>query len=185
MTAPTGTVYRAALLVACWATAFGGLAGCSEEPGRAGTLPSRTASPTPTTTSASPTPTTVEEQVEAAVRAYFAEVTHAAETNDTSRLRHLSTKGCPCYGYVRSFDKLRRQGKYLEGAVWTVDEIRVHDRIGDTALAEVRYTVSPYVARDKNARVLRRFDQQSRHLDFSMVRTEQGWIVGNTFDLEG
>lgn len=185
MTAPTGTVYRAALLVACWATAFGGLAGCSEEPGRAGTLPSRTASPTPTTTSASPTPTTVEEQVEAAVRAYYAELTRAAQTNDTTRLKTMVTRGCPCYRPVRVIERGARRGESTPDARWTIRTLRVHDIVGETALVEVRYDVSAYDVVDRSGKVLAHIGKQTSHFDLSLVKGDRGWVIGNLMDLEG
>ena len=74
MRGPTGTVlFRVALVV----IALTG-AGCSDDPPEAGGLPSN--SPSPSSTSSSPTPATPEEQVEAAVRAYYAELTRAART---------------------------------------------------------------------------------------------------------
>lgn len=185
MTAPTGTVYRAALLVACWATAFGGLAGCSEEPGRAGTLPSRTASPTPTTTSASPTPTTVEEQVEAAVRAYYAELTRAAQTQETAEFRRHVASGCSCARVADSIERVRKAGKSTPDVAWTVEEIVIKEMRDETAVAEVRYRVAPYEVLDAKGRVLKRYEAQRGHVDLSMVKGSRGWIVGNLFDLEG
>ncbi len=69
---PTGTLLRAGLGVVLGLAL---VAGCSDEP-KAGTIkPPRS---TPTTSSATPTPATPEAQIEAAVRAYYAELTRAA-----------------------------------------------------------------------------------------------------------
>ncbi len=72
MRAPAGTLLRAGL-----ALVFGlALVSCTDDPkaGSVGT-PSPTAS-----SSSSPTPSTPEAQIEAAVRAYYAELTKAAQT---------------------------------------------------------------------------------------------------------
>ena len=71
MRAPTGTLLRAGVAIIL------GLAvvSCTDEPDP-GTI--KSPSPTPSSSSASPTPSTPEAQIEAAVRAYYAELTRAA-----------------------------------------------------------------------------------------------------------
>src|SRR5215203_2157406 len=95
MRGPTGTVLLRCALVAGLLL----VPGCTDDPEEPGTLPTRSQSPTPTTTSASPD--TPEEEVEAAVRAYYAELTRAAQTNETEQLRAMVTRRCPCYRPIR------------------------------------------------------------------------------------
>src|SRR3954470_20944028 len=104
MRTPTGTLLRAGLTAV---VSLALVAGCSDDP-EPGTLKTPTA--TPTSTTASPTPTTPQAQIEAAVRAYYAELTKAAQTLDTTEIAKRSTKGCPCYGVVRGIDEIRRKG---------------------------------------------------------------------------
>ena len=105
---------------------------CSGDPPPAGAVDT----PTPSVQSSTPTPTTptpVEQQVEAAVRAYYAELTRAAQTKDTSRLKTMSRTGCPCSGSVRSIDKTRKIGHKIPDAAWTVESSKVHDVIAHSA----------------------------------------------------
>ncbi len=69
MRAPTGTLLRAGLTAI---VSLALVAGCTDD-AEPGTL--KTATATPTSTTAAPTPTTPEAQIEAAVRAYYAELT--------------------------------------------------------------------------------------------------------------
>ena len=179
MRGPTGTVLlryalTAALLV---------VAGCSDEPDEPGTLPSSRQSPSATSTSASPA--TPEEEVEAAVRAYYAELTRAAQTNDVSALKELMTKGCPCYRAVRVISENERQGETTPDAHFRLTSLRVHDLEGDTALAEVRTQDPAYEVIDEGGEVVDRVSSQETHLDLSLVRVEDGrWIIGNWFNLD-
>ena len=83
------------------------LAGCSDKD-EPGTLPK---TPKPSSTSASPTPATPEEEVEAAVRAYYAELTRAAQTNDATVLEDADDYGCPCYRAVKVIKRNEREGE--------------------------------------------------------------------------
>lgn len=180
MSGPTGKAQRSLVVAVAAATVL--VAGCSEQPSRAGSVPPK--KPSPSTTTASPTPQTPEEEIEAAVRAYYEELTRAAQTNDTSRLKTMSTKGCPCYGYVRVIRQLKRDNRSARGATWTITDLRVHDRQGDIALAEVKYEVSAYEVVNREGKVVKRYPPQRGHVDLSMVRGEGGWIIGNSFNLE-
>ncbi len=177
---PTGRLQRVVLLVAAAALC---LAGCSHPPPKAGSVPSD--SPTPTSSSPSPTPATPEEQVEAAVRAYYAELTRAAQTNDTSKLKTLTTKGCPCYRTIEAIDKSRNAGRATPDAAWTVRSIRVHDIEDGSAIAEVKYTVDSYRVMNRSGEEITSYPRSDSHVDLSLVRSGSGWIIGNLFDLEG
>ena len=180
MGAPTGTLLRFLLPGLLLTLVL--VSGCSGDPVEGAKVPPRA---TPTSTSASPTPDTTEEQVEAAVRAYYAELTRAAQTQDTSQFKQLVTKGCPCFQVATAIQKTKRDGLTTPDAEWTVEEIRVHDLEADLAVAEVHYRVSPYTVLNSQGTVTERYPAQQGHVDLSLVRSERGWIVGNLFDLEG
>jgi predicted lipid-binding transport protein (Tim44 family) len=158
-------------------------AACSNDPPPAGTV--RTSTPSVQSSTPTPTATPVEQQVEAAVRAYYAELTRAAQTNDTSTLKTMLRKSCPCYRAVRVIDTGARQGETTPGAKWTLDSVRVHDITGRAAVAEVNYRVSAYDVLDKSGNVIDHIDTRSNHFDLSLVQSGTPWIVANIFDLEG
>ncbi|MGH3658408.1 MAG: hypothetical protein ACRDUA_17275 [Micromonosporaceae bacterium] len=178
MRAPTGTLRLFGLFVAFGLLA---LAGCSDDPDKPSTLPDDT----PSVLSSSPTPDTPEEQVEAAVRAYYAELTRAAQTNETTRLKSMVTRGCPCYRPIRVIEKGAARGEITPDAEWTIESVRVHDIEGETAVADVRYEVSAYDVVDTDGNVLGRVEAQRSHYDLSLVRAPSGWVIGNLFNLEG
>jgi hypothetical protein len=168
---------------AAWALVAGVLvAGCSD-PDQPGTVP-RT-SPTPTSSSPSPTPTTVEAQVEAAVRTYYAELTKASSTNDTSTLKTLVARSCPCYRPISVIDRGAAKGERAPDAAWRLRSVRVHDIAGKTAAAEVKYHVTAYDVVDSSGRVLTHIKADESHFDLSLVESAEGWIISNVFDMEG
>jgi len=179
MRTPTGTLLRAGL------TAVVGLAlvaGCTDDP-KPATLKTPTA--TPTSTTASPTPSTPEAQIEAAVRDYYAELTKAAQTLDTTELAKRSTTGCPCYGVVRGIDEIRKKGKSTPDAAWTVRSIQVHDVDANSGIARVNYEISAYDVLAPDGNVERSFPRQVELVDLSLARGNRGWIIGNLFNLKG
>jgi len=179
MRAPSGTGRRAGILL-CIVLA---VTACSD-PEPPGTLPDRT--PSASSTSASPTPATPEEEVEAAVRAYYAELSRAAQTNDTSKLRTMTTTGCPCYRPVRVIDKNESKGRTTPDARIEIASLRIHDIEGRTALAEVKTNEGMFKVFDSSAEVIGRVPARQNHLDLSLVQTEAGrWIIGNQFNLMG
>jgi len=158
-------------------------AACSGDPPPAGAVDT----PTPSVHSSTPTPTPtpVEEQVEAAVRAYYAELTRAAQTLDTTTLRTMSRAGCPCSGSVRSIDKTRRIGHKIPDAAWTVEKLQVHDVIAQTAGAEVWYRVAAYQVLDGQGQVINQFPQRDKHVDLTLLTEGSRWRISNVFDLGG
>ncbi|MGZ4616104.1 MAG: hypothetical protein ACXV4A_11120, partial [Actinomycetes bacterium] len=91
----------------------------------------QTSSPAVTTPSPTPSATPVEAQVEAAVRAYYAELTRAAASSQTARLKTMVTSSCPCYRAVRVIDKNREQGEVTRGFAIDLTSVRVHDVISN------------------------------------------------------
>ncbi len=181
----TGTALRAGTAVLAGLLAAAGLTACSGSDPQAGHV---TDSPTPASSTASPSPsaTTPEQQIEAAVRNYYAELTRAAQTQDTTVLATLSTRGCPCFNVVRGIREAKSQGLTSPDAAWTVSTVKVSGAKTRTASAEVEYIVSPYDVLKNDGSVQKHFDQQTGHVDLSMIRgSDSGpWIIGNLFDLE-
>ncbi len=109
------------------------------------------------------------------MRAYYAELTRAAQTNDTSILKTMSTKGCPCYRAVRVIDRGAAQGEITPDAAWTIKSLQVHDVEGNLALAKVKYAVTGYTVEDETGQVVARIGPQSSLYDLSLVKTSSGW----------
>lgn len=158
------------------------LGGCSD-PDQPGTVP--TTRPTPTTSTPSPSPKSTEDQVEAAVRTYYAELTKASSTNDTTRLKTLVARACPCYQPIAVIDNGAAKGERAPDAAWRLRGVRVHDIAGKTAAAEVKYHVTAYDVLDASGGVLTHIKASDSHLDLSLVESTEGWIISNVFDLEG
>jgi hypothetical protein len=160
-----------------------GAAGCSNGPPPAGAVKSTT--PTVETTTPSPTETPVEQQVEAAVRAYYAELTRAAQTLDTTNLKTLAEASCPCSGSAKSIDSTRKSGHRIPKASWTVRKLRVHDVIARSAGVEVWYRVASYTVLDGNGQVINRFPKRDKHVDLTLLNEGDRWRLSNVFDLGG
>jgi hypothetical protein len=156
-----------------------GIVGCT------GSDPQPATISTPPTTPAASTPTATSpaQQVEAAVRAYYAELTHAAQTNETSVLKTLTTQGCPCYRSVGVITKNVAQGETTPDARFRVTFIKVHDLQATDAAAEVRTHGSAYDVM-RGSKVVDHVDATKSHLDLSLVKSSDGkWIIGNEFNL--
>jgi hypothetical protein len=180
----TGTRWVRSLVIV---TLLLGAAACSSDPTPAGSVTPSSPTPSNDTPSSSPSPTEtpVEQQIEAAVRAYYAELTRAAQTNDTSKLKTMLAKTCPCYRAVRVIDAGARKGQGTPDAKWTLDSVRAHDITGSAGVAEVKYRVTAYDVLDKSGRAIDRIGRHSSHFDLSLVQVDTRWIVANVFDLEG
>jgi predicted lipid-binding transport protein (Tim44 family) len=180
MRTPTGKFLRAGLMAVLGLAL---VAGCTDDP-KPGTV--GTPTPTPVSSSASPTPSTPEAQIEAAVRAYYAELTKAAQTNDTSRLKKLTSRACPCYRPVTVIEAGAKRGETTPEASWSIESVRVHDLEGRSAVAEVKYGVTAYDVIDKDGDVVGSVPARQNHYDLSMVQNRDGhWIIANVFDLAG
>jgi hypothetical protein len=183
MRTPAGTRWLRSLAIASWVLA-GLLAGCSD-PQKPASLPTASRS-TGATRTPSPTVTPVEQQVEAAVRAYYAELTHAAQTNDTTRLKTMIVKTCPCYRAIRVIEENRRQGERIPDIAIKLVSVRVHDVVARSASAEVKTEDAPYDVVGRDGKVTDRIKASSTHLDLSLLLTKSGvWVVANFFNLQG
>ena len=120
------------------------------------------------------------------MRAYYAELTHAAQTNDTSVLASMTTKACPCYRPVTVIEKNARRGYTTPEASFEVVTVRAHDVEGATGSAEVRTSESAYDVLGRDGKVVGHVDARKNNLDLALVRQPSGvWIIGNEFDLKG
>jgi hypothetical protein len=180
----TGTRWARSLVIV---TLLMGVVACSDDPTPAGSVSPSSVSTTPPAQSSSPTPTEtpVEQQIEVAVRGYYAELTRAAQTNDTSKLKTMLMRSCPCYNAVRILDRNKKTGRTTPGAAFSLRSVNVHDVTGRAAAAEVRYDVSGYDVLTRDGTLKSHIKAQSSHLDLSLIDVHQTWQVANTFDLEG
>jgi hypothetical protein len=160
-----------------------GAAACSGNPPPPGAV--TTSTPTVQTSTPTPTPTVtpVDQQIAAAVRAYYAELIHATQTNDTTGLTLLVSRACPCYNSVRIIQDNRRRGRSGPAAAITVDQVKPHDVIGITAGAVVAFRAAAYNLVDKRGTVLSRIGARSYKVDLSFVSTNGAWILHNVFNL--
>jgi hypothetical protein len=166
------------------AVAVGLAAGCSD-PDRPGTLPKTSPVPVSSTASPRPTPSTPAQQVEAAVRTYYAELQAASRSNNTKTLRTLIAQNCPCFRAVQVIEKNVTQGERTPEARITVTGVHVHDLIGKTAAAEVKTTDSAYDVLRGDSAIVDHIPAATTHVDLSLVQNTQGrWIVTNLFNLE-
>jgi hypothetical protein len=158
-------------------------AACSDDPPPAGAV--RSTTPSVQSSTPTPTETPVEQQVEAAVRAYYAELTRAAQTLDTTTLKTLTRGGCPCSGSARSIDNTRKSGHKIPDAAWTVQKLRVHDVIAQSAGAEVWYFVAAYQVLDGKGQIINSFPKRVKHVDLTLLTERSHWRISNVFDLGG
>jgi len=162
------------------------LAACTADPPAAGRVPTGTPPASVSSPTVTPTPTTPEEEVEAAVRTYYAELTRAAQTNDTSRLKTLVSRSCPCYRAIRVIDDNGREGERARGAKFQVMSMKVLEQLKGTALVEVRTRSSDYIVFDAKGKVVSRIPARRMHLTLDLFRAaDSHWVVSNLFDLEG
>jgi hypothetical protein len=181
MRTPAGTRWLRSLAIASWVLA-GLLAGCSD-PQKPASLPTASRS-TEATSAPTPTATPVEQQVEAAVRAYYAELTRAIRSGDADTLATLSAKTCPCWGSVQGIRKLASKGQRSPKAQIVLRAVKVHDVIARSAGAEVTYHVSSYDLVDSKGAVVTKVPARSDHIDLSLISMQGRWVLTNVFDLE-
>lgn len=162
---------------------FAALSGCSE-PVPAAKVPRSSVAPTTATSSPSPTKLTAEQEVEAAVRNYYAELTRASQTNDTSKLKTLMDKNCPCYRAVRVIEKGAQRGEKTSGFDLRLERVRVHDVVASSAAAKVTYNVSSHAVIDSAGNPVERFPAETGHVDLSLVNVSNKWIVTNELNLD-
>lgn len=134
-----GNVGAATVLVACVVL----LAACSGSGDSAAPVPTLAPS---ATSSASPTKSTPEQQVEAAVREYYAAMDVAIRTGDIGSFKAITTEDCVCRDFATGVQNIFRGGSTSGAGVSVVriKDANAHDRIG-AATATVKtaaYTVT-------------------------------------------
>lgn len=182
MRSPTGTLRRggaaAVLVLAAWPL----LAGCSggSDP-RAGHL---TETPSPTVSSpSSPSPTSPEQQVEAAVRAYYAELTMAARSSDASELERMTSKQCPCRRPITVIKDNARKGYTAPDASFSIATLQVHDVEARLAGALITTDEAPYDVIDGSGKVVGHVPSRQHSLDLTLVLNQDRWVVANVVEL--
>ena len=171
-----GTAVLAGLLSA-------GLAGCSGSGPKPGTL---TPTPTASSTTASPSPsaTTPEQQIEAAVRAYYAALLLGVQTGQASDLKKLVTKTCPCFAAVETIEENQANGRSGPEARLTIQKLTLHNVEAGLAGASVVYDVNGYDLVDKSGDVVSTIKPRHDAVDLTLVRHPSGnWVVSNVTDL--
>ena len=160
------------------------LAGCSE-PDQPGTVPPATSTPSTTTSTPSPTVTSAKQQVEAAVRTYYAELITGVQTNDATMLEPLIDQNCPCYRAVEVIERNAAKRHRTPDAELSVVSVRVHDIFGQTAAAEVSFDSSSYDVVDAEGKVVETIPARKSRVDLSLVQVNGMWIISNLFNLGG
>jgi hypothetical protein len=170
-----GTAVLAGLLSA-------GLAGCSGSDPKPGTLtPTPTASST--TASRSPSATTPEQQIEAAVRAYYAELTTAVRTSDAAKLEAMTSRDCPCRRPVSVIKANARKGYSAPEASFSASSLQVHDVEPRVAGALITTDEAAYDVLDTSGKVVGSVPARHHQLDLTLVLNENRWIIANVIDL--
>lgn len=123
--------------------------------------------------------------MEAAVRGYYVELTRAAHTNDTTQLKSLVRRTCPCYGSAESIDETAASGKSIPDAKWTVTKVRVSDIVKGSAAAEVTYAVGAYDVLDSTGKVVERVPAEPGHVELLLRTFGSAWILTNVVNLKG
>jgi hypothetical protein len=180
----TGTALRAGTAVLAGLLAAAGLTACSGSDPKPGTL---SPSPSPSTSNASPSPsaTTPEQQIEAAVRAYYAELLKGVQTSDASGLRPLVTKSCPCFSAVKTLDENRAKGLSGPDAELTLASVEVHDVEKKLAGAKVDYSVGAYGLVNSNGDIVQQIKARHDVLDLTLVLAPGGsWRIANVANLD-
>lgn len=175
---------RSGVAVALAAGLMTVLSACSD-PAQPATLPTKSATATTAApTTSTPAPPTAEEEVEQFIRDYYAELTRAGRTHDVSKLKTFSTKGCPCYKYVRNLRAAEEAGYTTPKIEWRIVELVVREINEVDAVVGVVHQLGPYEVLNRNGRVVKRFGPRTSNLDYSLIKGPNGWFIGNTVDLE-
>ncbi|MDX6199355.1 MAG: hypothetical protein QOJ79_2506 [Actinomycetota bacterium] len=149
-----------------------GCGGSSGEPRTVPPVPSASPSPSP---SASLTP---EEQVLAAVRAYYEAVNHAAETGDTTAVLATTLPNCTCRSLVSYIAGLRAKGQRLRNARNELGGMRVTQVTKDFAVVSVNYLSPAHQVVDaKSGKVLDSFPSKQFQAQVTVKAVASAWLV--------
>jgi predicted lipid-binding transport protein (Tim44 family) len=170
-------MYRFGLAVALVALLA---AGCSDE--KAGGLPPITS---PSSTAPSPTATatatkaaaTPAAQIEAAARAYYAELTRAGETGDAATLRRMIDPDCECAKTIDYLAEEARKGHRFT-TKYRVDGVSTHDVTATAGFATVTLTYAKSAIVDRSGKVVRSLPGQTKvGRDLGFTREGERWVL--------
>ncbi len=168
-------MYRFGLAVALVALLA---AGCSDE--KAGGLPPITSpsSTAPSPTSASPTATaSPRQEVEAAVRRYFAVLAEAGQSGDVSALDPLLGDKCTCREQVNYIKSEAAKGNRIT-TEYTVDAVRADDVSGSAAVVTATFSAPASAVVDSKGKVVRRLDALKRiGVEMGLRRVGERWVI--------
>jgi hypothetical protein len=142
----------------------------SKLPAAGTAAPSATPTPPP-----SPSP---QAEVEAAVRRYYDAVNMAVVSGETSSLVQLSTPTCGCRKLVDSIRDSFANGRST-GAHFSLASVMVQEVQGNTAIADVTYTVSAYQDVDRQGKVVESYDLYDGHDLLYFVRQSTAWTIND------
>jgi hypothetical protein len=149
---------------------------CSDP--QAGTLPSTSPSPHPTTASPTPSPTSRQDEVRGAIREYFATLNKALKTPTTGvdALEEKISPTCPCIEIVEVLRRLARDGEYLD-YTYSVRDIRIQ-QVGDLG-ASVTYVVDQTAGskRKSDGRVVDSYPATSARYSAHLAHKGANWLL--------
>jgi hypothetical protein len=121
---------------------------------------------------------TPEQQVLAAVRAYYDAVNAAAKSGDPARVVALTTPQCTCRSLVSYLKGLRAKGQALRNARDEVGEVHVTQVTPDFAVVSVNYlSPSHQVIEVSSGKVLESFPSKQFKAQVTLKATPTGWLV--------
>jgi hypothetical protein len=150
---------------------------CSDAPGKPAVLPtaSTTSSSTPTPT---PTARDPRAEVEAFVRAYYAEVNAAAASGNTAALNSYSSLTCGCRRLLEYIRDKWQQGS-LRNVDYRIDNLRVSRIDAGNAEIAAKVRIGAYEVLDRSGRVVERVAEESGTDLLELARLGDRWIVQN------
>jgi hypothetical protein len=151
-------------------------AACSDAPGKPAVLP--TASSTSSSTSTStPIARDPRAEVEAFVRAYYAEVNRALVSGRTENLARYSTSDCSCRRLIAYIDSKFAGGKTLRNARFELSGFEVIDVTSQRADVGFVISAPAYEVLDGAGRVVERIDSNSAEEVMTLLKRDQSWVV--------
>ncbi len=157
------------------------LTACSGSADRASPLPTPTTS-SPKSATPTPKPSTAKQEVEAAVREFYAALDVALRTGETNRYLVATVASCNCRDFVRQVEANFVAGRFPGAGASVVDVGRV-DVHGSAAAATVVYEIHPYTE-VRDGRTVRSFPRRERNVSLGLVKRGT-WKVSSSIDLAG
>lgn len=149
------------------------LAACGSE--HAGSLPPLSSAPV---TASAPSPSaTPADDVEAAVRAYFATLAAAGRTGNTTALKRLVDSGCSCRDQVAYIDREAAAGHRIT-TTYSVESVRAHDVTAAGGSATVTFSSPASAVVDAHGHTIRSLAALSHvGMEITFRRRGDAWTV--------